>query len=134
MKKVINVKEIMIILISVILVVISTEAFAIDSVLGGNNTTTIPSNEYENAQDVPEDTNNTTGNNVTGNNTTGNNTIGNNTTKNKTTNNSVKKYNTNNKTDLPQTGIEDYNVGILLIICVASAIFAYKKVSDYRNI
>ena len=39
-----------------------------------------------------------------------------------------------NETEIPQTGIEDYNVGILLIICVASAIFAYKKINDYKNV
>ena len=38
----------------------------------------------------------------------------------------------NNSTEkLPQTGIED-NVGVLLIICMASAIFAYKKIKYYN--
>lgn len=127
MKKVINLKEIMIVTIMVLIITFSINVFALDlnSVVGPD--------EYENALQVPEDTNNTTNN--TANNTTNNtaNNTANNTTNN-TTNNTVKKYNTNNTTDLPQTGIEDYNVGILLIICVASAIFAYKKVSDYRNI
>lgn len=121
MKKIISLKEIMIILISVLVVTFlaSTSASALDL---GN--TIISGNEYENAQDVPkdnnivEDTSNNTTNNIVNN----------------TTNNSVKTYNTNNTTNLPQTGIEDYNIGILLIICIASAIFAYKKVNDYRNI
>lgn len=121
MKKLINLKEIMIILISVMLIAFATNVFAVDpNLVLGDNTTIITGNEYGNAQqpDV-ENTNINT----------------NNTNTNSNTNNTVKKYNTNNsKEDLPQTGIEDYNIGILLIICVASAIFAYKKVNDYKNI
>ena len=123
MKKIINLKEIMIILLSVILVAFTTNVFAVD-VLGENNTSPINPGEYKNAQTVPTD------NNAVNN---SNNTANINTSTNNSTNN-VKTYNTNNKTDLPQTGIEDYNIGILLIICVASAIFAYKKVNDYKNI
>ena len=112
MKKIINVKEIMMIIISIILIVISTEVFATGTGY------TLGKNEYENAQTPEvENTNNNTNNSV------------NNSTNNKNT----KVYNTNSS-DLPQTGIEDYNIGILLIICVASAIFAYKKVNDYKNI
>ena len=123
MKKLINLKEIMIVLLSVALITISTTAFATDLVLGGNNTSTISGSEYENAQTVPTDNNVTNNTNNTNINTSTNNSV-----------NNVKTYNTNNTSDLPQTGIEAYNIGILLIICVASAIFAYKKVNDYKNI
>ena len=96
-------KIISLVLLTVLLITISTVAFATNSVLGddNNNVTQIPKNEYENAQ-----------NNVLG----------------TTTNN-----NTNNST-LPQTGIQDSGLGILLVVCIASAIFAFKKVSDYKNI
>lgn len=40
----------------------------------------------------------------------------------------------NNATTLPQTGVENYSLGIILVVCAASAIFAYKKVSDYKGI
>lgn len=40
----------------------------------------------------------------------------------------------NNTTTLPQTGSGDLGLGVLLVVCAASAIFAYKKVSDYRGI
>lgn len=119
MKSLINVKSLLIILISLTLIVVSTSVFASDLVLG-NGTTTLTGNEYENAQ-TPDVDNNTKGNISTNNKV--NNTV-----------NNARTYNTNNKTDLPQTGIEDYNVGILLIICVVSAIFAYKKINDYKNI
>lgn len=126
MKKIINVKEIMMIIISLILIVISTDVFATGLVIGdGNNNSQISASEYDNAQTPEvENTNNSTNNSV--NNSTNNNS--------NNTNNNTKVYNTNNKSDLPQTGIEDYNIGILLIICVSSAIFAYKKVNDYKNI
>ena len=129
MKKVINLKEMLIIFMVVAIVAISTNVFATSSdlVLGDTNTTVIPGNEYENALTIPDDEN------QIGNNTT-NNTTTNNIVNNKVTNNTVKKYNTSNTTDLPQTGIEDYNVGILLIICVISAMYAYKKVNDYKNV
>lgn len=120
MKKLINLKEVMIILLSVILIAISTKALATDPLVLGDNTSTISGNEYQNAQTVPNDNNTTNNTNI---NTSTNNSV-----------NNVKTYNTNNTSDLPQTGIEDYNIGILLIICIASAIFAYKKIKDYKNI
>ena len=101
MKKVIS-----LILISMMLIVLSTNVFA-TGVLDDDNTTTITGNEYENAQK----------NDVL------------NTTTNKTSNNTQ-----TNETTLPQTGVENFGLGILLIVCAGSAIFAYKKVSDYKGI
>lgn len=123
MKKVISLKEVMVILLSVVLITICTTVSATDIVLGNSTASPISGDEYENAQ-TPE-TDNTLANNTANN--TSNNTANN-------TSNKAKTYNTNNTNDLPQTGIEDYNVGILLIICIASAIFAYKKISDYKNV
>jgi len=40
----------------------------------------------------------------------------------------------NNTTTLPQTGIEDYGVTALLAVFAVSAIFAFKKVRDYKDI
>lgn len=134
MKKIVNLKEIFIVLIALVLITFSTTVLATD--VGGlvigentntdNGVTTITDNEYQNAQNIVEDENNTT--NETENNVTNN-------SVNNATDNNVKKYNTVDEEDeIPQTGIEDYNIGILLIICVASAIFAYKKINDYKNI
>ena len=128
MKRVKNVKEIMIILISVVLItILSTSVFATDLVLGDNQATTLTGNEYDNAQTVPTD--NTATDNII-------NTTDTNVANTDNTANTVKTYNTTNTSedDLPQTGIEDYNIGILLIIFIASAIFAYKKINDYKNI
>lgn len=40
----------------------------------------------------------------------------------------------NNNSALPQTGVETYSVGILLVVCIAGAMFAYKKVNDYKGV
>ena len=111
MKKVISLKEILVVLISVILITVATTVSAADVVLGDNNTPTITENEYNNAQTVPQ----------------GNNTAN-------TSNNAANNLMNNNNTDLPQTGIQDYNIAILLVIGIASAVFAYKKISDYKNV
>ncbi len=125
MKKIISLKSILMIIFSLIIVGISTQIFATDSVLEtGNNSTPTPvtSGEYNNAASIPVDTNYTT-NNTTNNISTGINTSS--------------AYNTVDEEDedkLPQTGIEDYNIGILLIICVGASIYTYKKMKDYKNI
>ena len=78
---------------------------------------------------------NRTENNVmtlTGNNTTLNN------TKNNTTNNVVLTTNNTsnyNNTSLPKTGIEDSATGVILVVVLGiSAVYAYKKMQDYKNI
>lgn len=50
--------------------------------------------------------------------------------------NNVSTYdNSNNKTDLPKAGIEDWNFGIILIVVSAiSGLFAIKKINEYKNI
>lgn len=144
MKKVINLKEVMLIILSVVMIVLSSNVLATDGLfVEDGNTTKITGNEYDGAQNVPIDDNSTLDkldSNVFGNSygSSFGSSLTNSATSSSKTNtsktNSVKKYNTSNTTDLPKTGIEDYNVGILLIIFVTSAIFAYKKSSDYKNV
>ncbi len=73
-------------------------------------------------------TNNTTNNVI-------NNTV-NKTTNNTSTNNVLRTNNTTtNSSSLPKTGIEDsLPVGILVVVLGISAIYAYKKIQDYKNI
>lgn len=80
---------------------------------------------------------------LTGNNTAGNNTPSNNTPTNNTPSNKVNKNNTNtsnssiyNNTNLPKTGIGDSSIPIAMLVVVfgISAVYAYKKIKDYRNI
>ncbi len=140
MKKVLSTKKITMFLI-LLIIIIGTRVFATDSILGTSSTNNTPAiqitpEDMNGAQTVPQDSNyanNATGSNVvaTGSNTTNN-------TANNTSNgiNTSSQYNTvdEDKKDLPQTGIEDHNIGILLIICVAAAIYAYKKMRDYKNV
>lgn len=37
-------------------------------------------------------------------------------------------------TSLPNTGSSDYTILILVAVCVVSAIYAYKKIRDYKNV
>ncbi len=59
--------------------------------------------------------------------------------KNSTTNNTVLKTNnttsTYNNTSLPKTGVEDsMPVVVLVVVLGISAVYAYKKMQDYKNI
>lgn len=54
-----------------------------------------------------------------------------------TNNNAVLNANTDASTEnkLPQTGVaEDTTLFVFIAVCILSAIYAYKKVRDYRNI
>jgi len=100
-------KVISLILISVMLIAVSTTIFATESVLGG---TTNGETNGETETITPDDYQGAQ------------------------QPDKDEKEETKKEETLPQTGIEDYGTGILLVICLASAVFAYKKVSDYRNI
>ena len=56
------------------------------------------------------------------------------------TNNANKNNNTNNSriynnTDLPKTGVEDsMPIVVLAVVLGISAVYAYKKIQDYKNI
>lgn len=70
--------------------------------------------------------------NSTSNNTSSNNTNSN-TNKSNNTNNSSVYNNTNN--NLPKTGIEDsIPVAALVVVFGVSAVYAYKKIKEYKNI
>lgn len=100
----------------------------------------------ENYQDLTTAVNGTnsatTGNNTTGNNTTGNNTARNNTATsalnsanatNRT--NTANNTSTYNNTTLPHTGIGDsIPVAVLVVVFGISAVYAYKKIKEYKNI
>lgn len=118
MKKVIMVA--MIVLISCALVVMSTTVKATDSTL-----------------DISGDLNISTGNATTANTTNGNitpsmNTTGNSDVIQPVTSNTTEGNSTTDK--LPQTGVtEDITVMFFIVVCTVSAIYAYKKIRDYKN-
>ena len=103
-------------------------------------------NTNDGFRELTLDSSNTSSNNTSGNSNTGNtnsntnNSLNNtNTNTNKNTNsnntNSSKYNNTNKNTDLPKTGIEDsIPVALLVVVFGISAVYAYKKINDYKNI
>ncbi len=140
MKKVVSLKSLMVMLISFAIIGVATSAFATDSVLETNTGNNVPAATEVTAADlntattIPTDN----GNNAAVSSSTESTTSSTEqqlTTSKGTDTNSV--YNTVDEDDtdkMPQTGIEDHYVGILLIVCVAAAIFTYKKMKDYKNV
>ena len=121
MKKSNLIKLFSILLISVMVMLFSTNVMAAD---GDFN-------------ELPLTLNNTNTNNA---NTNTNNANTNTNNTNTNTNNTNRTNNTNNasiynNTNLPKTGIEDsVPVAMLVVVFGISAVYAYKKIKDYRNI
>ncbi len=116
------VKVVLSILVSLVVIVMASQVFA--------------ANDFT---DITQSLNNTSSSNNTVNNTASNNTVNSvNNTTNKTNNTSVLKTNNTssyNNSSLPKTGIEDsVPVALVGIVLIISAIYAYKKIQDYRNI
>lgn len=120
MKKSNLIKVISILVISLIVMLFSTNVMAAD------NGFTDLTPTVNNTNTTNNNTNSTNINNTNGNNTS------NNTNRTNNTNNSSIYNNTNS---LPKTGVTDsIPVAVLLIVFAISAVYAYKKIKDYRNI
>lgn len=103
-------------LVAIFLLVMANLVQATNNVLTVN-----PPNEYNGQQ---------AGNNAEGNNAVGNNTPVNNAQ----ANNTLLANNSANNT-LPQTGVtEDTTLFVFITICVVSAIYAFIKIKNYKNI
>lgn len=117
-------------IVSLIVIVMANQVFADDV----TDLTNLLGNSSSTNNSVSNTTNNTTNStsNRTSNNTVANNSL------NSLTNNSVLTTNNTsvyNNSSLPKTGIEDHiPATILLVVFGVSAIYAYKKIQDYRNI
>ena len=94
--------------------------------------------EYLLEEDEEENTNKNSNKNTNNANRNTNNANRNTNNANRNSNNSNKTNNTNlygNQNDLPDTGIEDSMPTVLLIVVFGiSAVYAYKKISDYKNL
>lgn len=122
MKKSNLIKLFSILVISVIVMMFSTNVLAVNTTNDFSDLTgTIGNNTTNNANTNNANTNNTNTN-------TNTNTNRDNVNK---TNNSSMYTNTN----LPKTGIEDsIPVAILVVVFGISAVYAYKKIKEYKNI
>lgn len=124
MKKLMKIFLIMVVGLTVALATTQVFADDFDDQFAGN-TVDLTTNEQPNNTTVTP-ANETVANNVV-NNTTNN-------TVNNTVNNTNKNSSYNN-TNLPKTGVEDaIPVAILVVVCGISAVYAYKKINDYKNI
>ena len=129
------VKIILIVLIGIMIASIGTSVLATDSTTNGT---------YDDLASVlgnNTSSNNATTNNAVANNATTNNAISNNATSNGTLNTSALRNNAtpvNNavgNTTLPKTGISDsVPVVVLIVIFGISAVYAYNKIKDYKNL
>ena len=117
MKKVSLIKGFLVILLSVVLIG-TTGVFAADTL------------DFNLDDDTSTNTANNTNTNKNNTNTNSNKSNTNNANANK---NSSTYNNTN--TNLPKTGIEDsIPTAVLIVIFAISAVYAYKKISDYKNV
>ena len=116
--KLVNV--VLVVIIGLSLLFVAKDSLAVTDLtntLTGNNTVT---NNSSNIQTI------------TGNETTLNNTVNNTTNRTVLTTNNTSSY---NNTSLPKTGVEDsMPVVVLVVVLGISAVYAYKKMQDYKNI
>lgn len=137
-------KIILVGVLTLMLIVVATQVFADDDDGFQDLTGTISSNTNttdSDANNTSTDANNTSiGNNTSNNSTTDSLTTSNNTVNN-TTNNSVYNNVSNNlsssynNSNLPSTGLgETTSVIFIIAVLIISALYAYKKVQDYKNL
>ena len=126
MKKTNLIKVFSILFISVMVILVSSNVFAANNTGFNDLTSTLnPSNSSNNTN-----TNRNTNTNINTNTNTNRNTNSN-TNTNRNTNNSSFYNNTN----LPETGVESsIPVAMLVVILGVSAVYAYRKVNEYKNI
>ena len=124
------VKIILIVLIGIMIASVGTSVLAVDNTTNGT---------YDDLASVLG--NNTSSNNSSTNNAVANNATVNNATSNGTLNTSALRNNAtpvNNavgNATLPKTGISDsVPVVVLIVIFGISAVYAYKKIKDYKNL
>lgn len=130
MKKISLLEIVVVVIVSLVVMFMCKDTYATDNtndyndlgnfVISGNNT--------NNSSNTNKNTNTNTNTNVNTNTNT------NNTNTNKNTNSS--SYNNTNTNTLPKTGIDGSQSGMLLFagIAAVSAVFAYKKMRDYRDL
>lgn len=125
MRKTNLLKVITFLLMSIMLSLFSTNVLAANETDYGDLTPQVNNNAATNNA-------NTNTNNANTNTNRTNNANTNNASRNNTNNTNRSNY---NNTSLPKTGIEDsIPVALLVVVFGISAVYAYKKIKDYRNI
>ena len=135
------VKKVLVIIMSLTLIIVSKNVFAqslpddtLSGSTGNSATTGTGTTTLRNSAITGTGTNTITGTGTTKNTiTTPSNTM----TSNKVNNTVLKTSNTSsyNNSSLPKTGVEDsMPIVVLAVVLGISAIYAYKKIQDYKNI
>ena len=126
MRKTNLIKVVTILLISAMVMLFTTTVNAAENDAGFTDLTSTLNNTSTN----------NTNTNATNTNTNNTNTNTNNTSKNTNTNNTNKNNSSvYSNTDLPKTGIEDsIPVAMLVVVFGISAVYAYRKIKEYKNI
>ena len=136
MKKSILINVVSILLTGLMVIILNTQVLAADSGNLTDLTDTLNASGSENNSSSNTNRSNTNSSNTnrTNTNLSSNNTNLSSSNTNRSNNVSTSIY-TNNDSNLPQTGIEDsVPVAMLVVIFTISAIYAYKKIKDYRNL
>ncbi len=133
MKKTNLMKAASILLISTMVILFNASVFAADNT-GFNDLTSTLSNSSNNSSNsananvAANNTNSSLNTNVNNNSSNTNRT-------NSTLNTNVNNSSIYNNTDLPKTGVESsIPVAMLVVILGISAVYAYRKINEYRNI
>lgn len=128
MKKTNLVKVVSILLVSLMVILFSTNVFAAE-----NNDTSFQDLTGTLGNSTENNTNKNTNSNTNSNNANKNTNNTNNANANK--NNNTNNSSIYNNTDLPKTGVESsIPVVVLVAIFGISAVYAYKKIDDYKNL
>ena len=127
-------KVFLVILVSVALVFATTSVFAADNTSGFTDITNTLNNTNTNNSNSNTNNTNTNNANTNTNNTNANNANTNTNNTNANTNNAVNSSSYNN-TNLPKTGIAETGSVVCIVFALAvSAIYAFKKILDYKNV
>lgn len=129
MKKSVVMKIFLVVLVSVMLIICNGYVQAVDNTTGYQDLTQATKNNTSNTNSSNTNTN-----------TNKNTTNTNNSAKNNSLNTGAVTGNKNNtsvynNSSLPKTGVEDsIPTMLLLVVFGISAVYAYKKISDYKNV
>lgn len=139
MKKTQLTKLIISIMIGIMLILIATEVHADDNVITdlSNFINSNSSSSSGNSSGTNTNTNSSTNTNTNSSNPLGNNTNSSTTNSNTNSTNSTSSNSSSyNNTNLPKTGIMDSTgaIVLLVVVFVVSALYAYRKINDYRGL
>ena len=133
MKKTVVMKIFLVILVSLMLIVTTNFVQAVDNTTGYQDLTNLTGNNSSGNNNASNTNSANSNNNTSGNNTARNNSNALNTGA--VTNTNKNNTSTYNNSSLPKTGVGDSIPTMLLLVVFAiSAVYAYKKIKEYKNI